>query len=103
VTGGLRRLVALAATLAPARAARLLSRLDVTGGAEAARLAASLAGAPRRARLAALAAALPEDPAAAGTAPSHPLLRRIWLQRRSRAVAGRTLVRAAAAPRGAPP
>ncbi len=95
----LRRLVALAATLAPARSARLLRRLGDPGGEEAVRLAEALATAPRRARLAALASSLPcEGPATApraGPLPSHPLLRRIEREWRGRPVAERTLVRAA--------
>jgi hypothetical protein len=100
MTRGRRRLAALAATLAPARAARLLSWLGDPEGAAAVRLAKGLATAPRRLRLAALAAALPEVGAAArpgpGAAPpSHPLLRRLELERRDETVAERTLVRGA--------
>jgi hypothetical protein len=100
VTGGRRRLAALAAALAPARAARLLSRLGDPDGAAVVRLAEGLATAPRRLRLAALAAALAEAGAAArpwigAPRPSHPLLRRLELERREAAVAERTLVRGA--------
>jgi hypothetical protein len=101
MTDGLLRLVALAAVLAPGCAARLLARLHVPGGPEAARLAGARAGAPRRAPLAALAASLP-DPASqarshnGGPAASHPLLRRLERERRECPVAARTEVRAAA-------
>jgi hypothetical protein len=103
MTDGLRRLVALAATLAPGRAVRLLGQLDVPGGAEAARLAGALAGSPRRVRLAALAASLNDSaalarPHAGGPVPSHPLLRRLERQRRECPAAARTEVRAAAGP-----
>jgi hypothetical protein len=102
-----RRLVALAAALAPTRAARLLGRLPQGEVAAAVALAKVLAGAPRRARLAALAAALAETPEAAGPgAPGlHPLLARLRREAaftRRPGVAGwppaepRTLVRAAA-------
>jgi type III secretion protein Q len=112
VTGGRRRLVALAATLAPTRAAGLLGRLGRLGDPgrdELVRLAGALAVAPRRARLAALAASLPVHGSAArsGAAPlvsAHPLLRRLELERREGAVAGRAPVRAPAAQaRGWPP
>ena len=99
MTRPLRQLVALAAALAPERAARLLRRLGSPGDGEAVRLAEALAAAPRRARLAALAASLPgEEPATApraGPLPSHPLLRRLELERRSRSVAERPPVCAA--------
>lgn len=101
------RLVALAATLAPERAARLLRRLGDPGGWEAVRLAAALAMAPRRARLAALASSLPGEGSAtaplAGPLSSHPLLRRLELERRGRPVAERTLVRAATGSLRRPP
>ena len=104
MTERLRRLVALAVTLAPARATLLLSRLEEPGAAEALPLASALAGAPRRARLAALATSLqatePMAPASATRLPSHPLLRRLALEARARPVAERTLVRAAAVPAG---
>ena len=100
MTRGRRRLVALAATLAPARAARLLSRLGDPGAAAAVRLAERLATSPRRVRLAALAAALPEAGLAARAGagappPCHPLLRRLELEQRERPVAERTAVRGA--------
>jgi len=100
VTRGRRCLAALAATLAPARACRLLSRLGDAEGTAAVRLAEGLATAPRRVRLAALAAALPQSgaaarPGAGATHPSHPLLRRLELERRDGAVAERTAVRGA--------
>ena len=100
MTRGRRRLAALAATLAPARAARLLSRLGDPEGAAAVRLAERLAPAPRRVRLAALAAALAEAgpaarPRAGAPLPSHPLLRRLVLEQRERAVAEWTAVRGA--------
>jgi hypothetical protein len=100
VTRGRRRLVALAAVLAPARAARLLSRLGEPEAAAAVRLAERLATAPRRVRLAALAAALPEAgpaarPGAGAPLPCHPLLRRLELEQRERTVAERTAVRGA--------
>jgi hypothetical protein len=98
MSSALRRLVALAAVLAPERAERLLRRLGGPGGGEAVRLADALARAPRRARLAALASSLPGEGSAtaprAGPLPSHPLLRRLELERRGRPVAERTLVRA---------
>ncbi len=100
----LQRLVALAVTLAPARATRLLGRLHEAGAEEALRSAGELATAPRRVRLAALAASLPsgEDRSEDGAPlPTHPLLRRLELERRGRPAAERTLVRAAATP--APP
>ncbi len=53
-----RRLAALAAVFAPARAAQLLARLGTPGSDETAAIAAELAACPRRERLAALAAAL---------------------------------------------
>jgi hypothetical protein len=106
VTGRLERLVALAVTLAPAQATRLLDRLHHDGADEARRQAGALATAPRHVRLGALAAALPpamrEGGEPAGSLPAHPLLRRLELERRGRPVAGRTLVRAAADPGGAP-
>ncbi len=105
MTEALHRLVALAAVLAPARAVRLLGRLQDPEGAEAVRRVGALALAPRRARLAALASALPGAgsasptlPASPGTLPDHPLARRLEVERRSRATAGRTLVRGATAP-----
>jgi hypothetical protein len=97
----LQRLVALAVTLAPARAVRLLGRLGDPGEGEAVRQAQALAGAPRRARLAALASSLPDQrggPLPAGSLPSHPLLRRLELERRDRPVAVRAPVRAAVGP-----
>jgi len=75
VTASTRRLVALAAALAPGRAPILLARL-VGGAEEAAALARELAAAPRRARLAALAAALPHPPSPS-LAAAHPLLARL--------------------------
>lgn len=101
MTAGRHRLVALAVTLAPARAVRLLGRLGGPGGSEAARLAGALATAPRRARLAALAASLAEPgtqarPSASPPCPRHPLLRRLELERRGRTAADRLAVRAAA-------
>jgi hypothetical protein len=71
--------VALAAVLAPAAAARLLSRLGGPGSADAQGAGGRLAGEPRHARLAALAAALAEVPTpAAGGA--TPLLRRLSVE-----------------------
>ncbi len=100
MTERLRRLVALAVTLAPGRAIRLVGRLHEPGAGEALRLAGALAGAPRRARLTALAASLPgaglPAPASATPLPSHPLLRRLEQERRGHPCAERTLVRAAA-------
>jgi len=75
VTPARRRLVALAAALAPRRALDLLARLG-DGREEAGALAAQLAAAPRHARLAALAAALPRPPAGP-EAGGHPLLARL--------------------------
>jgi len=75
VTPARRRLVALAAALAPRRALALLARLG-DGREEAGALAAQLAAAPRHARLAALAAALPPPPARP-EAGGHPLLARL--------------------------
>ena len=98
MTADLLRLVALAATLVPSRAARLLGRLEVPGGSVATRHAGSLAEAPRRARLAALAAALPDVAAPDHHAPPHPLLRRLERERWERPAAERTLVRDAAPP-----
>jgi len=102
VTWRRRGLVALAVTLAPARATRLLGRLHDPEAAEALRQVAALAGAPRRARLAALAAAVQDDGASAGERPAplppHPLLRRLELERRAGPAAERTLVRGAASP-----
>jgi hypothetical protein len=99
------RLVALAVTLAPARATRLLERLEEEGAEEARRQAGLLATAPRRARLGALAAALvaaPLEPGApSGPLPDHPLLRRLELERRERPAASRTMVRPASGPRDA--
>lgn len=101
MTGRLHRLVGLAVTLAPARATRLIGRLHEPDASEALQLAAALAGAPRRARLAALAASIQEPGAASqgGSTPlpSHPLLRRLELERRAGPAAERTLVRGAAA------
>jgi hypothetical protein len=96
VTERLRRLVALAVTLAPVRSARLLGRLGDPGTEEAVRLAGSLAAAPRRTRLAALASSLGGTGTATGPLPSHPLLRRLEVERGDRLVAERTPVRAAA-------
>jgi hypothetical protein len=102
VTGRLRRLVALAVTLAPARAVCLLGRLHEPGAGEALLEAGALAEAPRRARLAALATSLQvaeaEDPVSIAPLPPHPLLRRVELERRGRPVVERTQVRAAVAP-----
>jgi len=104
VTERLRRLVALAVTLAPARATRLMLRLEEPGVAEALHLAETLAAAPRRARLAALAASLqatePQAPASATRLHLHPLLQRLALEARARPAAERTLVRATAVPAG---
>jgi hypothetical protein len=103
VTGRQARLVALAVTLAPARATRLLERLEEEGAEEARRQAGLLATAPRRARLGALATALlaapPQGEAPSGPLPDHPLLRRLELERRERPAAARTLVRPASGPR----
>jgi hypothetical protein len=82
VTAARLRLVALAAALAPARAARLVGRLGGTDVTGAVARAAALAAAPRRARLAALAGALGELPVP--SAALHPLLARLDLERRSR-------------------
>ena len=105
MTGRQARLVALAVTLAPTRATRLLERLSEEGAEEARRHGAALAIAPRRARLGALAAALAAAPTEGGTPtgplPDHPLLRRLELERRGRPAAARTLVRGATTPRGA--
>ena len=102
MTWRLRGLVALAVTLAPARATRLIGRLHAPEAAEALRRAAGLAGAPRRARLAALAASIQETWAAtrerSAPLPRHPLLRRLELERRAGPAAERTLVRGAATP-----
>lgn len=78
MTVELRRLVALAAVLAPDRAARLLSRLAAPWDAVAATAAAALARAGREERLSALAACLrrPEASRAA-----HPLVRRLARER----------------------
>jgi hypothetical protein len=95
-------LVALAVTLAPARATRLLERLEEEGAEEARHQAGLLATAPRRARLGALAAALaapPEGVAPSRPLPDHPLLRRLELERRERPAVARTLVRPASGPR----
>ena len=105
MTGELRRLVALAVTLAPSRAVALLGRLGDPGGAAAVRLAGGLAPAPRRVRLVALAAALsdpgPAPPPGAGPGTgTHRLLQRLERERRGRPAAGRTQVRAAAPPGG---
>ena len=101
MTWRLRGLVALAVTLAPARAARLIGRLHDPEAAEALQAAAALAGAPRRVRLAALARSLQEAGAApqerTTPLPRHPLLRRLELERRAGPAAERTLVRGAAA------
>jgi hypothetical protein len=59
VTDGARRVAALAAVLAPARAGALLARLPEAGAPES---AAALAAAPRQDRLRALAGALAADP-----------------------------------------
>jgi hypothetical protein len=98
VTARLLRLVALAATLAPGRAERLLARLEGPGSAEAARRAGALARAPRRARLAALAASLLDPgpaPRTLAPLPAHPLLRRLERERRADPAAARTAVRPA--------
>ncbi len=105
-----RRLVALAAALAPARAPLLLAWLGGDDGGAAAVLASSLAAAPRRARLAAPAAALAAAPQAVpGPGSSgHPLLARLRreavLAAQACPSAPRTEVRRAAAPgpRGSP-
>jgi len=103
VSPAARRLVALAAALAPGRAPILLARLG-SGAGEAAALARELAAAPRRARLAALAAALPHHPSPPPAA-AHPLLARLAREPGRAAAAldarlqardaARTLVRAA--------
>lgn len=105
MTVELRRLVALAVILAPARAVGLLGRLGGPGRAEAVRLAEGLASAPRRARLAELAAALPEPGPASTALPgpgggAHRMLQRLERERSGRPVAGRTLARAADGPAG---
>lgn len=96
MTPGRRRLVALAAVLAPRRATAILARLGGDQATEALALAASLAEAPRRARLAALAGALAAegtpsrggDAAPARVARAHPLLARLLLEAESRAGEG---------------
>jgi hypothetical protein len=101
VTWRLRGLVALAVTLSPARATRLIGRLHDPEAAEALLQVAALAGAPRRARLSALAAAIQDVGSSAAAIlaplPSHPLLCRLELERRAGPAAERTLVRGAAA------
>jgi len=86
---GVRRLVALAAALAPSRAAALVGRL--AGDVASLRgEALALASTPRRARLAALAAALatgprPATPMGATGPVGHPLLARLRQEARWRA------------------
>jgi hypothetical protein len=74
-----RRLVALAAVLAPARAVALLRRLGGPDGPLAVTHAGALIGATRRARLAALAASLASapEPSLPPGLRSHPLLDRL--------------------------
>jgi hypothetical protein len=72
-----RRLVALAAAIAPARAGRLLRLISGASAAEAARLGSLLAMKPRGARLAALAAELPAHRTGDATPSSHGILARL--------------------------
>jgi len=82
VTASERRLAAVAAALAPDRAARLCARLAGPRAAPAVAAARALAALPRAERLRALAAALADTPdqcasALRGTPVTHPLLARL--------------------------
>lgn len=97
MTPAARRLVALAAALAPERAPGLLAHLDA-GADGAVALARQLAAAPRRARLAALAAALPPQPSPPPSG-AHPLMARLAREPGRSAAAAQAMVRAVDAAR----